>query len=622
MDEHEKNDQEQTLAETEQSNEAIKTAIPQMKQNKHNLWGWIKKCANGAFGAFFRFPLPVLFCIVIAAIFITRIAMPYDFFKDIDEKLSRISMVLGLGVIFTLSIQLLMERFSFHAMMKSVIYVIEVLCVYLYFRFLMPNFDMIHVIRFGLIAFAFALMFYFMAYWFKRENLEIYVTKLISKKIVTVLYAVVLGLGLSLTLFTIKSLLYSGLDNKWYAYSWIAVWLIFAPIYFLSGIPKMDEEMVAEDYSKVLKVLLLYILMPLMTIYSIVLYLYFGKIIASHELPIRLVAYLVVSYTAIGAIVIFLITPLRDLKWVRVFTNTYTKIIFPLLAMMFVSICSRILTLGFTENRYFILVIGIWATLAMFYLNFNKGKYNIVLPFSLAVVALLTICGPWNAFNVSKASQNQHLYQMLSKYNMIENGVVVNKQASIDEQDKLEISGVIDYFDRTHKGNGLKYLPANFKKSQMKEVFGFEFKNGYYDENGDRNRHFNYNNEMMSENQTVQVTGYDYLLKVSLYQSDNNPNKTLFTDNQFAVKRENNVVILLQNQQELIRYDYSNDIKKLTDLYGSDSHKIPENLFVFNAENDKVKVKIILKDMSGLLATEQEGVVVEYLNASVLLKIK
>ena len=80
---------------------------------------------------------------------------------------------------------------------------------------------------------------------------------------------------------------------------------------FLAGIPTKNEKLSLEDYSRLLKVLVLYIVMPLITVYTIILYIYFGKIIITRVWPEGLVSHLVLWYSVISAAVLFFITPLR-----------------------------------------------------------------------------------------------------------------------------------------------------------------------------------------------------------------------------------------------------------------------------------------------------------------------
>src|SRR5690606_32311453 len=150
-----------------------------------------------------------------------------------------------------------------------------------------------------------------------------------------------------------------------------------------------------EDYSIVLKVLLLYIVIPLLTAYTAILYIYFIKIIISWEWPIGLVSHLVLWYALIVTAVLFLITPMRDEnKWANIFSKWMPIIILPILIMMFISMGIRINAYGVTENRYYVVVMGLWIFGIMVYYSLVKKPLNILLPTTLAVIALLSVLGP------------------------------------------------------------------------------------------------------------------------------------------------------------------------------------------------------------------------------------
>ena len=51
----------------------------------------------------------------------------------------------------------------------------------------------------------------------------------------------------------------------------------------------------------------------------------------------------------------------------------FPKAILPLIVMMFISIGIRINAYGLTENRYYVVALGIWAFLVMIYFAFGKN---------------------------------------------------------------------------------------------------------------------------------------------------------------------------------------------------------------------------------------------------------
>ncbi|HHT63896.1 MAG TPA: DUF4153 domain-containing protein [Clostridia bacterium] len=563
---------------------------------------------------------------------IYRIETPYEKIKDINDILDRLTGVMSLGVLISLSVSLLLERWGKdkHIPLKIIFFVLVGAFLVLYYLFLFPDTDNVSMTRLLLIMIALALSFFFIPYLPSKERFEIYVTNVITGFATSAFFTVVLGLGVVAILFAIQSLLYSDMDRRLYADTWVLAWLVFAPFHFLYNLPDSNFKFTLKHFNKVIKIALLYIILPVMAVYTLVLYVYFGKIIITQIWPKGIVSYLVVSYTAVGLVAIFLINPFRtENKWVRVFTTVFTKAIFPLLGMMFISIGIRIGEFGFTENRYFILVIGIWSTLMMIFLNLNKGKNNTVLPVSLAIFALLTVIGPWNAFEISKMSQANRFLQIAAKYDLIQDGKVVKTDQNLALKDRQEITGVLSYFDRSHDLSDLKYLPENFTMDQMKSVFGFE---PVY-ATGVRDDYFSY---YMNREFPMTISGYDLFFPLEAYRYQDGGyyyEKELRTE-QGKVKLilDNECKLTVQKEgQEIYQYDLGQFIRGLYDKYGNnlggrikpepgvDSDR--ENLVLKN-ETDRAKLMIVFYNMHGTFDRDENVLDIDGLSGDVFLTVK
>lgn len=577
----------------------------------------VKQSWKAIYSTFYRFPSTILLFLAIAAIFIYRIETPYDQLRDIDEILNRIIAVLLLGVPFTISISLLLERVgkTFNVIEKMGVWIGEFVIIFLYYEFLLPNTDMVPMVRLLLLALALVLCFIWIPYFYEKENFEIYVNKIIIRFIISCFFTVVLVLGLMAILFAIENLLYSNMNENLYIYTWIIGWFVFAPVHFLYGLPRFEDTYEKQDYNKVLKVLLAYIVLPIISVYTIVLYLYFAKIIVTRVFPKGIVSYLVVSYSGVGIVTIFLIWPLRNYnKWVKIFTNVYTKLIFPLLVMMFVSIGIRMGEFGYTENRYFILIIGLWATFAMIFINLNKGKNNIVLFISLAIVSIVAVIGPMSAFNVSIRSQNKRFYEIVSEYNMLENGKIQNQNVKISEEDKKEITEIISYFDNSHEISDLKYLPEDFTSGKMKEIFGFE---EYYDVDRSQGNYFNYK----SEDKAIDITGYNLFFNFNKYEYSSQDFDSS-EGNYKVVINEKNILSLSKDEEDLYVYDLAEHVEALYRKYGINNKNIPSEDLVIYGGNDNVDVKIVFINLDGSRETVEDELQINYVHGYILVKFK
>ena len=587
-----------------------------MKKNRLNMKQWIMKSAKAVYSTFYRFPSTIIVFLILAAIFIFRIETPYDKIQDISEKLDRVTAVLFLAVPFTLGISNIIERF-YNRLFKWIfplIWISEILFVYLYYSFLLKDIEMQPMVRLLLLSVAFGLVFLLMPYYYSKNNFEIYITKVISRLLISIFYTIVLGLGLMAILFAVKSLLYEGMSENIYIYSWIIAWNIFAPIYFLYGYPKIEDKFDDQDYNMVLKILLSYIVLPLITAYTVVLYLYFAKIIITGVWPSGIVSYLVVFYAAISIVTVFLIWPLRNFsRWVRIFTEGVTKIILPLLAMMFVSISIRISEFGVTENRYFILIIGLWATFAMIFIAFNKGKNNIVLFISLALICIITVVGPLSAFNISIKSQNNRFYKIVSKYDMLNEGKVMHQNSKVSEKDQKEITGIISYFDSSHSLDKLEYLPDDYNRSDMKKVFGFE---EYYGSNDNIGNFYYYRADVYP----IDTKGFSEIYKFDKYNnglSSNNKEGLSFNID------EDNKLIVSSSSSEIFTLNLSQVVDELNKKYGfnREDELIPKEDLMIKDENNDIEIKVIITNVSGNKKSE-EVTLIDYLEGYVLVKYK
>lgn len=594
------------------------------KKRSFSLIEYSKVGAESVLKTFYRFPLTIIMFFALAVLLIYQVETPYN--EEIYDILNRLTSVVLLGITLSLAVEVLIERYikNNNFIIKIGSYILEILLLVLYYIFLYKSMDFVSTERLVLFIIALLLSFLFIPYLFKKEGFEIYITKIITRVVVTGFFAVVLGLGLSATIFAIKSLLYDGLKSEYYAYAWIFTGCIFASIYFLSGVSKKAESFSLDSYNKVIQVLLLYIIMPLLGVYTAVLYVYFAKILITQVWPEGIVSYLVLSYTAVGIGSIFLIAPFKnENKWVKTFISLSTKLIFPLLAMMFVSIAIRIQEYGFTENRYFIVVIGIWATFAMGFIIFNKCKDNIVLPISLAIVAFLSVVGPWSAFNVSIASQTERFNGILSKYDMIQNEQVINNNASLERIDKKEVVGVLQYFDRYHQLEDLIYLPDDFRLDKMIELFGFDqsaWYNDFYENN--------YINYYKMGSKMLVISEYDihFLFRSYEFINEQAGQEFNFDNNIFKINVSDKYIMTISRDDQIIyQLDIGDYVQTVHDKYGltntKDSGESEESLILIN-ENDQVKVMIEFNQIYGSIDNSAEKIVIENIEADIYIGIK
>lgn len=558
---------------------------------------YLKNIFNNLLLSTKRFPLTVLSAFITTMILMIVVNNNTLFSDQQSKILIELALTTSLAFPLFLSSKLIFERFS--KVNKVLIYFLICLFLLFYHLLIFKEFELVSISRFIALSISFYLLALLIHYFYKRKNYELYIAHIFSKFFVTIVYTIVIFIGLATILFTIDKLFELSLAKELYISSWLLAAGIFAPVFMLAGIPCLEREFDLTNYSSVLKILLLYIIMPLITVYSLILYLYFIKIIKTQVWPESIVGQLVFWYSMLSFLVIFFIQPFKkENKWVNKFILIMPKIILPLLIMMFLALSIRINDYGITENRYYVLLLGIWIFLVMLYYNFSQKQRNTLVVFSLAIISILAVFGPWSGFSLAIKSQNQRFENILRENKLLENNKIVKK--AIPTEAKKEINAIIKYFSDNYSLAALNYLPNNFKKTEMEELFGFKYQRYY-------SNHDNFYYSIPFKGQSFQIQAYNYLLDFQVESPE------ILTSNQL----ENNLSLnfnleefqleLIKSKKVIFKHNLKNDLiqlqKRLKDLSKEDLKKLDQN-YIY--ENEAVKIKIVFKYLSGELKSDSD----------------
>ncbi len=536
-----------------------------------------------------RFPETLLLA---TAAVITLIYMNHLDYSNtgVRENLTRIAMVLALGIPLTLCVKVFFERKE-KINMKVIFgsYIGIAISLILYYLFMLNDINTISISRYIAFTISLYLTFSFIPYFFKRTNYDFYVVTLFNRFVTTYLYSIILFLGLVAIIFTINILFMANISSRIYFDLWLIVAGIFAPAFFLADIPEYGQNPDIKDYSKVLRVLLLYIIMPLIVAYSAILYAYFIKILITAEWPDGILANLVLWFSIISTIVIFFIYPLRNTsRWAKTFISFFPILIIPLLIMMFVSLGIRINVYGVTENRYYVLIAGLWVTGCMIYYILNKRPKNIVVTISLAIISVMAVIGPWSGYSVSKFSQNMRFESILKANNMISDKNIIKPSLDVSKADIRDISSILLYFQDRHRLSDLKYIPKNFEIGQTKDIFGFELEQEYLIGSG-----FKYfSHTIIQKGELINIKDYDYFADYSSYIMGETGYCTVpilvnySEENRIVEIRENDKIIYTKNIDDIVKIIHKNNINQhevgFKEMSYVDNSASVEVLYVFS----------------------------------------
>lgn len=594
----------------------------------------INQLCSSLWGVFLRFPLAVITVIIAAATSIYLIEQNDSDMKHLEPWI-KLLLTSSLALPFFVAVTFITETNDFDNSRKKVFHVVALIIVFLYYWHFDEKLHPFDYLRTFVLNIALHLFVSYSPYLktYNENGFWQFNKTLFLRFLLSILYSGVLYSGLSIGFLAIDILFDVKINENIYFHLWIFIAGIFNTIFFLAGIPQNVRELDADtSYPKGLKVYTQFVLLPLVTVYLLILYVYGFKILASWQLPHGWVSYLVICFSVAGIFSLLMIHPVKDNeqnKWMSIYSRWYFWLLFPLLILLAVAIYVRVDNYGITENRYFLIALTIWLFFTIVYFLFSKKKNIQWIPVSLSIVAVLSIFGPWGAFAVSENSQVERLEKLLSENNILQNGKIVPAKDTISFKAEAEIASIIRYFDQSH---GYKKIQPWFDKDLEKlfadkdSVDEYVYKpeivlnemglqNNYGWRESDEEyyqKNFNY---YAAHESNIIISGYDEMTQINVYSFNNSLDETkyiylssdtlIFVFNTYKdsyIIKDNNGT----NIAEFGMNDFVKEIKEKAGLQRTAYDKnIPAQYMYKNIETDNYRFKIFVRSIYGEIKEEQ-----------------
>ncbi|MGB6084946.1 DUF4153 domain-containing protein [Moheibacter sp.] len=556
--------------------------------------------------AIFRYPLVLLMSAImsLAAIMLIEDILDDSFF------LIKIIIVSSIGISLMFALKIFSQRWkmNFFIEILGILYLIG-------FYFILPkdddDFTEFYAYLLIPVYILSHLLVSFVAFM-RRKYLEInfwqYNKNLFVNFFLTLVFTGVLTGGVLLAVLAVDKLFNVGIRDNLYAEIAVSLLIFGSSFIFLlfneTGLDFLEKE---GNYPVVLKFFTQYVLIPLLSIYVVILYFYSGKILINWELPRGWVSYLVLAYSIVGILALLLVHPLKentDKFWIRIFSKLFYFTLIPLILLLFIAIFTRVLEYGYTEPRYYVLLLALWLSTVVAYFIFRKSPTIKFIPISLFCFGIFALIFPYfNAFSVAKRSQKNELEKILNENNLLVNGKIDFTQ-EVPDTVAYEIA---DKFEFLHKRFEKDYV-HNYLSEEMQK----DFQNAYYWSLPQK-----FSNRTYS---TVTVSSNDYVNLVSKnvsYDLDGFEHIVVFPENEEnPVTIGNDSLEMIFNNGNSRKYKLmlnnadSLDLKPLFDdvfkqFKGRENYQKVDELFV-EGDLGKYRVKIIFKSINRSRYNAQE----------------
>lgn len=355
-----------------------------------------------------------------------------------------------------------------------------------------------------------------MKFWQYNKNLFINI-------FLTAVFTGVLTGGVLLAILAVEQLFGIRIQEETYGETFTMLSVFGSTCIFLlfneKGLSYLEQD---GSYPAILKFFTQFILIPLLLIYVVIMYMYAGKIIIKWQLPQGWVSYLILAYSIVGILALLLVHPLKENQaksWVKMFSRVFYFSLLPLIVLLFVAIFTRVLQYGFTEARYYVLLLAIWLLMVVVYFIINRNSNIKFIPISLFILGLLSLITPYfNTFSVAKRSQKNELEQILAKNDLLINGKI-NFEKKISSEVMYNVSDKFKFLSKRSEHQYLRKFMDDTSSRTFATGETWYINNLFHNITNVEKNNSDYvqlNNSMTS----FKIGDYDYLIKQDELQDD------------------------------------------------------------------------------------------------------
>jgi hypothetical protein len=583
-----------------------------MKKIKEN----VKKLLLHFKSGFERFPITIILAFLhfITGIYIAEVR---SFQSD---EFVEVNLLLFGSIFITAMFEMLYEKYFYkqnrwlvRGIYSAITFVISII---FFVEYLRTN-DYYNIYYFTLIPISIVL-FLLIPILKKKENKEKYLQSVFSNFVITGIFVAVLWIGIEIILTTVNYLFFNSGDSLFFRLTTYSFWFIievFGVSLFLSLLKKPDDNLENYEFPFIFNVLIKFVIIPLIIIYTGVLYIYMAKVVISMHLPKGLISHLVLWYTGFSVVVMILITPFTQKdKFFENFKKYFPYFSIPLIFASLFAVFQRTYQYGITENRYYVLISIFWLFFCMIlYIR----KMNITGIFiSLIACLVISVYTPLSAKNVSNFSQSQRLKRMLVKYGALKDGKISKITQKLNNSEGSQIYTTLQYISdnstiaklnfKNEKGEVYSTLGDLEKGLDVKE----SWKDYYYrsDDEGnyEERKVVTYKVKNIENSEIISdIAGYDNFISYKNVYNEDPINQENESEKYKIILKNKTITINSKDGAELAKINYEDAVKqiasKLRTLKLPDTsdtvYEVPQKDLEYIGTIGKINYKISLRSI-------------------------
>lgn len=532
---------------------------------------------------FKKFPLSFLAMFISIFFTISYLQKVYYFSQTTHEKIIFISIT---SIIFASALHLFFQNKSYNFTFKYIIAMLFLILAY------------ISIDKFSSSAFIFTIAVIstlsfskFILVQNSNKELLDFNINLFVDIIFAILISSILGFGIFAIFKSIEYLFGISFLTEFYEEIYTIIALFIFPALVLSNINNSNTINTKTSFLSISST----ILVPMLVIYTIILYAYYIKIIVLWELPKGGLAWISVVFLSAGLLVKVLLFNIENKSAISkyYYKYYYYLTIIPLI-FLFISIYIRVSQYGITINRYLIIALALWLSFITI-ANIIKKDFDFkYITVSLCLIFLFASISPYNASSLSTNSQIEKLKQLLIANKILINDKIIPAKDTLDFENRISISSVINYliYNNDAKEQLNLLFKNNFKNSEeILNYINVKYANVYM-----KKDHYPKSYKFKDKFHTIyDIKDYSYF--VCSYLSDSQ-SLTYHINKNIEINLINNILEIKFKNKKTINFNLDNIIKKLENQENNNIVDLDNFTLYKTIDKQKIKLQILYIELS------------------------
>jgi hypothetical protein len=422
--------------------------------------------------------------------------------------------------------------------------------------------------------------------------------------IISALYGMVIGSGVSSTAAAFKALLYRDMSDKVFMYvaaltGFVAFTIFIGYFPDLSKSTLVKKRANAQKQPSFIKILFEYIMIPIVATLGLVLVLWVVKTIFTSDWPNfgRLVG-IVSSYTIAGIWLHIMVD-----KYETQIAKVYKKI-FPVVSILILifglwGYIKEINQYGFMTEEYTFGLLWIFSMVASLALIIRKEQAHLIMTVVLSALIVMSVLPIVGYHELPVRMQINRLEQMLESNEMLVDDMIVPAGDTLDEATRIAMTLAVDFIAYQDEVTKPQWFKEDLQHSDVFEkTLGFEKQRPTYNDYDDIRVAYKGMRLQLPES-AIDIRDYDYSVNFEPYRSDdrvvkikgNQGSYTIYWINDFDYGRPK--LKVRRDDELLVEDDFDAYLDRVNEQWDNDAPQTED--LIHRIETDELSIMVVFR---------------------------